>query len=135
MGRPVDALLDYLRVEEARGTESVYLDDEAKELLREFHRRSREGKKAATAAPRPNRQSTPATALKEDPAPVKTVAKIEVTGSTAVERIDSLRGQAASWGPAKALGSLRETMVFSTGNPEAELMLVGEAPGYQEERQ
>ena len=26
-------------------------------------------------------------------------------------------------------------MVFSTGNPEAELMLVGEGPGYQEERQ
>ena len=26
-------------------------------------------------------------------------------------------------------------MVFSVGNPEAEIMLVGEAPGYQEERE
>jgi DNA polymerase len=36
---------------------------------------------------------------------------------------------------ARALGTLRETMVFAVGNPEARLMLIGEAPGYQEERQ
>ena len=35
----------------------------------------------------------------------------------------------------RALGTLRETFVFSTGNPEARLMLIGEAPGMEEERQ
>ena len=34
----------------------------------------------------------------------------------------------------RALGSLRETFVFATGNPEASLMLIGEAPGMEEER-
>ena len=31
--------------------------------------------------------------------------------------------------------TLREKMVFAVGNPHARLMLVGEAPGYEEERQ
>jgi DNA polymerase len=35
----------------------------------------------------------------------------------------------------RALGTLRETFVFATGNPEASLMLIGEAPGMEEERQ
>jgi uracil-DNA glycosylase family 4 len=34
----------------------------------------------------------------------------------------------------RALGTLRETMVFATGDPDARLMLVGEAPGAEEER-
>lgn len=34
----------------------------------------------------------------------------------------------------QALGTLRDTFVFSTGNPEASLMLIGEAPGMEEER-
>jgi len=35
----------------------------------------------------------------------------------------------------RALGTLRPTMVFAVGNPEARLMFVGEAPGAEEERQ
>lgn len=35
----------------------------------------------------------------------------------------------------RALGTLRDTFVFATGNPEARLMLIGEAPGMEEERQ
>jgi len=34
----------------------------------------------------------------------------------------------------RALGSLREKFVFATGNPNADLMLVGEAPGMEEEK-
>ncbi|MEP4077583.1 uracil-DNA glycosylase [Haloferula sp.] len=135
MSRPVDTLLDYLRAEEARGTESVYLDEQAKELLRELHRKARAQKnapaKAAAASP-------VSMSLKEEPPaqPVPApVVEIKVSGGTAAEQIESLKKQAQDWAPAKALNSLREAMVFSTGNPEAELMLVGEAPGYQEERQ
>lgn len=61
--------------------------------------------------------------------------ELVATGGTPAEKIDSLRAMARDWAPARALNSLRETMVFSTGNPEAELMLVGEAPGYHEERE
>ncbi len=35
----------------------------------------------------------------------------------------------------RALGTLRDTMVFASGNPDARLMLVGEAPGAEEERE
>jgi DNA polymerase len=36
---------------------------------------------------------------------------------------------------ARALGTLRDTMVFAVGNPDSPLMLVGEAPGAEEEKQ
>lgn len=51
------------------------------------------------------------------------------------EKLAYLRERAAHWKAARALGTLRETMVFATGNPHARLMLVGEAPGYDEELQ
>jgi DNA polymerase len=61
-------------------------------------------------------------------------SELQVSGSNAREMIASLRKQAESWPPVRKLGSLRQTMVFSVGNPEADVMLVGEAPGYDEER-
>lgn len=61
--------------------------------------------------------------------------QLTAAGGTAAERIASLKMQAAEWEPALALKSLRRTMVFSTGDPEADLMLVGEAPGHHEERE
>ena len=137
MSRPIDALLEFLRAEEARGVTHVHLDDEAKELLRELHRRSRGAKTpappAAVAADLPSKPTevgAPPTAA--PPAPEVIAAP---AGGTAAERIAALAALAARWEPARKLGTLRETMVFSTGNPEADLMLVGEAPGYQEEQQ
>jgi DNA polymerase len=50
------------------------------------------------------------------------------------EQLAALQAQAGNWAPARSLGTLRETMVFATGNPDARIMLVGEAPGYEEER-
>ena len=35
---------------------------------------------------------------------------------------------------ARRLGTLRDTMVFAVGNPESPLMLIGEAPGAEEEK-
>ena len=36
---------------------------------------------------------------------------------------------------ARDLGTLRGTMVFATGSPDAEIMFIGEAPGAEEEKQ
>jgi DNA polymerase len=58
-----------------------------------------------------------------------------VAEGTKAERLARVRALAEAAPEARALGTLRETMVFAVGNPEARLMLVGEAPGYQEERQ
>lgn len=137
MSRPIDALLEFLRAEEARGVTHVHLDDEAKELLRELHRRSRGAK--APAAPKAVAADLPSKPAEVGAPPEAAPPVPEViatpAGGTAAERIAALAARAAAWEPARKLGTLRETMVFSTGNPEADLMLVGEAPGYQEERQ
>lgn len=60
---------------------------------------------------------------------------IEVSGTTKAEKLAALAAIAESSPEARALGTLRETMVFAVGNPEAQIMLIGEAPGYEEERQ
>lgn len=138
-------LIDYLRQLEGRGQSHVHIDDEARDLLRQFYRRAQglplasqapvarvadaadaaEVVKAAPASTDVAAAEVPALGLKQGPV---------VEGATAAERVDSLKRQAAEWAPARALGSFRQTLVFCTGNPEAEMMLVGEAPGYDEER-
>ena len=69
------------------------------------------------------------------PVTVTPPAEISIQGTTREEQLASLRRQAGNWQPARSLGTLRETMVFATGNPEARVMLIGEAPGYQEEKE
>lgn len=140
MSRPVDALIDFLRSEEARGITHVHLDEESRQVLRDLNARSKRPAGAApvTATPaarvaseRPNISLAAAPA----PRPSAATSELRIEGYTPAEQIDSLRRQAETWAPALSLGTLRNTMVFSVGNPEAEIMLVGEAPGYQEERQ
>ena len=58
-----------------------------------------------------------------------------VGGDTRAEKLESLKRQAKNWAPAKALGSLLDVMVFSEGNPDARIMLVGDAPRHQDERE
>ena len=113
--------IDYLRQLESRGVTYVRLDDEARGILREMYRAGKTSPGPARAAP-----AVPA-------APVEPAA-LQIEGGTREDQLQHLRDQAEHWAPAKALGSLRDIMVFATGNPEAELMLVGEAPGFEEER-
>ncbi len=111
-------LLDYLHQLRRQGVSHVEIDDQARAVLRELYTRGsarRPVAKTSVSAP-PNN-----TALR-------------ATGSTPAEKITSLSKIANTWQPARALGSLRDTMVFSVGNPEADFMLVGEAPDYQEEQ-
>ncbi|MFR2947808.1 MAG: hypothetical protein ACLTNK_00430 [Akkermansia muciniphila] len=54
---------------------------------------------------------------------------------TMEDKLQYLRNLAQNWKPARELNSLRDTMVFATGNPHTKLMLIGEAPGYYEEVQ
>jgi len=124
VSRPVDAVIDFLEAEKARGVTHVALDDEAKEVLRELYRRARAGT-------RPPEKQAAVQAAAPAPAPA---TEVSATGTTKAARLASLRAQAETWPPARALDSLRQTMVFATGNPDARLMLVGEAPGHEEER-
>lgn len=109
----------------------MYLDEEAREELRKLYLRSKEQKGKAPVAEAPIAE--PKEAAREQAAPV--MAELPEESGTREERLASLKAKAENWAPARSLGTLRETMVFSTGNPSARLMLIGEAPGYQEERE
>jgi len=145
MPRPIDALLDFLRSEQERGVSEVALDEEARVILRDWQKRSKgvakrvqqdqEVSEMKALLRGDGQKEEPPRVAEAEAAYAAPAAEPVATGATAAEKIVSLVAQAEQWQPARSLGSLRETMVFSTGSPEAELMLVGEAPGYHEERQ
>ncbi|MBB5039431.1 uracil-DNA glycosylase [Prosthecobacter dejongeii] len=68
-------------------------------------------------------------------APTAVPTLIEVPGMTKAEKLTALAQIAEQSPEARALGTLRETMVFAVGSPDAEIMFIGEAPGSEEERQ
>lgn len=85
--------------------------------------------------PEPRAPRTDLRRLSEESLPKKSPAGlIAVRGDTREEKLAALRTLAETWEPAMSLGTLRRTMVFSVGNPQARLMLVGEAPGAEEEK-
>ena len=143
-------LIDYLRELEGRGEKYISVDDDARKILREFYLRARNGTVASASAVSPNKvagvkpvaaKTADVAELRVETADVKTqqhdVAAadgLQASGSSAKEKIASLTRQVAKWPAASALTDLRKTMVFSVGNPEADIMLVGESPGYDEER-
>ncbi|MBI5393695.1 MAG: uracil-DNA glycosylase [Verrucomicrobia bacterium] len=59
--------------------------------------------------------------------------RIRYTGSTKAEKMASLRKQALACVKCKHLAASRTQVVFGVGNPESELMFVGEAPGADED--
>lgn len=108
------------------GQERLAVDDDARGILRQWMLHARQGgPPAPTPVPAP--PSAP-----EPSAPAAAEAEPEMSVE---QKLEYLRQRAADWKPARRLGTLRDTMVFAVGNPRARLMLVGEAPGYEEERQ
>ena len=131
----VQSLIGYLRQLARNGESHVRLDEEAKEILR---KRIRAGKRRAPEFSQADGRSAGSTRTqvipsKANPGQVRHL-ELNAEGNTASQKLASLQRQAKSWAPALSLESLRDTMVFAAGNPDADLMLVGEAPGYEEER-
>ncbi len=136
MIRPVDALLEFLAAEQARGVSHVHLDEGARDALRELHFASKPGGVPAPTKPVVAEAApAPEITLKDEPKVAVVAAALVIEGATRAEQLASLQRQAEGWGAAKELGSLREKMVFAAGNPAARVMLIGEAPGYQDERE
>lgn len=106
------------------GQEKLALDAETRSILRDWMLAARRGGTPTAAQASPTQQPPPTTTQAPPPA----------TPTTVEEKLAYLQQRAQNWKPARALGTLRDTMVFATGNPHANLMLVGEAPGYDEER-
>jgi len=110
--------IDTLQNLRSEGNARMAVDEEARGILREWMLAARRQTQPTAATPAP---APPAKPKNTPPASVE-------------EKLAYLRERASNWKAAKALGSLRDTMVFATGSPHARLMLVGEAPGYDEER-
>lgn len=110
--------IDTLQSLRCEGNTRLAVDEGARGILRGWMLAARHHAQATAATPPPAPRAKPENGM---PASVE-------------EKLAYLRERAANWKAAKALGSLRDTMVFATGNPHARLMLVGEAPGYDEER-
>jgi len=135
----VAPVIEYLRQLEAQGQTHINVDDDARVILREFYIRAhQQGGSAAKLAPLPAAaKATEVLAVSVQtatPATPEPSLKLVTTGNSASEKISSLKQQVGSWSPIRALDSLRQTLVFSVGNPSADVMLIGEAPGYDEER-
>lgn len=56
-------------------------------------------------------------------------------GETEEEKLSSLRELVVNWPPLRKMDSLRDSPVFSSGNPRADIMMVTDAPGLYEEKQ
>ena len=88
----------------------------------------------AQRAPTP----TPAPELLRPAPPISPTEEwqfLEVPGASVDEKLNNLAMMAEQDPAPRALGTLRETMVFAVGSPEARLMFIGEAPGEHEEHQ
>lgn len=129
MNRPVDAVIEFLQSEQAHGTSHVFLDSETRDGLRELYIRARKPIELQPDIPRET------AAPQSAPQPAPPLVELIIEGVDKPAKLESVKRQAADWAPARALGTLRETLVFATGNPDAKIMLIGEAPGYHDERE
>lgn len=71
----------------------------------------------------------------EDEAALPRHISFDLEGETEEEKLSSLRELVVNWPPLRNMESLRDTPVFSSGSPRADIMMVTDAPGLYEEKQ
>ena len=98
------------------------------------------GNPAAQGAPTiPSVRLAPASTISVEPAPIGQVIQlresvIAPSGATKAERLAALDAQHARACPHCTTATAHTRLVFGEGNPEAELVFVGEAPGETEDQ-
>lgn len=151
MGR----LLEHLREKARAGQTHVWLSTPAREVMRAWHVAQRGGRAGGGGAVRlgggveASREARPASlpevassrmaGVLSEPKPLKVEAAwpvgeadAEVVGALAQVRAGVLG--CPVYAALRESGALRGTMVFAVGNPCSPLVLVGEAPGAEEEK-
>lgn len=127
MPRSVDIVIDYLREQEARGITHVDLDEPARDFLRSLSKRKTE--------PVVTRSNVLEANIAPAVATIAPLAPLQTQGSTKAERLADLRRQLQDYPRSRGLAQLRETLVFSQGNPDAKLVFIGESPSHHDEQQ
>lgn len=151
----------YLEGLMASGEKRLALQEEVRPILREWMLAARRGGVAGKLgdgldSPRPDAQATtpeesaPSRAnetgvslramMGEAPeAPTEPVTKDPVffrpAGRTREEIWEQAKSLLARWEPLRELGTLRDKMVWGEGSPDADIIFVGDAPNYYDERE
>lgn len=155
-----DMVMDYLGSLQMRGILRAPVDESARKILREWMLAARRGVPRVLKAETPAPQAQPAPVAPAEPpmpaaeepvdfdamrqsletssapeAPQESARLFRPGGRNAQEAWQAMRAVLPSWEPIRQLGTLRETPVFGEGNPEADIMMVSDAPGYQDEKE
>lgn len=124
-----------LEAKVSRGERRAWITKEARTALQEIIR-MKPGRMVfkSPAAPAPVTAPTPA------PIPATVNPPVSEPAAPAPpadkrQRLAAIAARAEASPSARALGTLREKMVFATGSPDAQIVFVGEAPGAEEEKQ
>lgn len=155
-------VLDYLHTLQTRGVQRLAVDEEARLVLREWMLAARRGGRPAPVVPaappaepmgpppvpqntpaQPEPEAQPETRLSAElskPLPEEPVQEQEEVpffrpgGSNADEAWANMQRILPTWAPLRQLGTLREKVVLPQGNRQADIVFVGDAPGYQDEK-
>lgn len=133
---PNDLFRHYLDALLQRGAMRAALTEEARDVLRTWYIAAKRGerKECRTSLVSPS-SGTGKELPDTPPSTTEPAADIRLPEGEVTVKLQYLKELAQSWPAAKQLHTLRDTMVFATGNPHASIMLIGEAPGYFEEVQ
>jgi DNA polymerase len=160
---PLPALLTLAAFMEGRqraGQQRIWMSEPARQALKEMIRmkpgRMEVRPVVVAAVVEPKEEPKEEIVLERvETVPVVMVPKVETVVETVVEReepvvsvmvvertreekevaLAAVKARAEIGERARGLGTLRDTMVFAVGDPDSPLMLVGEAPGAEEEKQ
>lgn len=120
-----DLLRLYLAQQAARGVSHVKLDRTALPALQSPLSPLKKSAPEAASDSRPQSANPQTTSPNSNSA----------SHTSKKDKLKALAEESENCEKARSLGTLRDIMVFATGNPDADIMFIGEAPGAEEEKQ
>ncbi len=154
-------VLDYLHTLQAQGVQKLTVDEDARGILRGWMLAAKRGYQqpvpvaSAPVSPVPEQvvQAPPAEAPAksvaddipkldvnlEEPLPEQPADEFEIPffrpgGSNAEEAWANMKRVLPNWSPLRQLGTLRDKVVLPQGNQSADIVFLGDAPGYHDEK-
>ncbi len=128
------ALLKILERKKARGVDTLLLKPETEQTLNALPMELMKVATKAKTVP-PASAAMSARTHSGDSLVEPAILEEERDENWARGQLNAIFKNAKACAKCRELGTLREQIVFATGNPMADLMFVGEAPGAEEEKQ
>lgn len=151
-------VLNYLRTLQQQGVERLPVDEEARSILRAWMLAARNGGRmpAPPPVPPPSSEQLPPPAAEESAPPPRPAMRLDDIpepefaadeslpeeevpffrpgGQSPAEAWEAMQRLLPQWKPLRDLGTLRPTPVFGQGNRAADIMFVGDAVNYHDEK-